>query len=42
MGEKRQDVLIADADEADRLFLTEAIRRHAPKLHIVAEPGGFM
>lgn len=39
MGEKRHNVLIADDYEADRFFLKEVIRRHAPKLHVVAEVG---
>ena len=39
MGEKRHTVLIADDYEADRFFLREAIRRHAPKLHVVGEVG---
>lgn len=37
MGEKKHRVLIADDYEADRFFLKEAIRRHAPLLEVVAE-----
>jgi len=37
MGEVRHRVLIADDYEADRFFLKEAIRRHAPLLEVVAE-----
>lgn len=37
MGEKRHAVLIADDYEADRFFLREAIRRHAPKLQVAGE-----
>ncbi len=35
----RYTVLIADDYEADRFFLKEAIRRHAPKLHVIGEVG---
>lgn len=37
MGEARHSILIADDCEADRFFLKEAIRQHAPKLHVVGE-----
>ena len=34
---KKHGVLIADDYEADRFFLKETIRRHAPLLHVVGE-----
>ena len=37
MGEKKHRVLIADDYEADRYFLKEVIRRHAPLLEVVGE-----
>src|SRR5579872_5137830 len=37
MSGKNHTVLIADDYEADRLFLKEAIRFHAPRLDVVAE-----
>jgi DNA-binding NarL/FixJ family response regulator len=37
MGERKHRVLIADDYEADRFFLKEAIRRHAPLLEVVGE-----
>ena len=37
MGEQKHRVLIADDYEADRFFLKEAIRRHAPLLEVVGE-----
>jgi len=37
MGEARHTVLIADDHDADRFFLKEAIRRHAPRLQVVGE-----
>ena len=37
MGDKKHKVLIADDYEADRFFLKEAIRRHAPDLEVVGE-----
>ncbi|HEX3800045.1 MAG TPA: response regulator [Verrucomicrobiae bacterium] len=36
-GLRKFSVLIADDQEADRLFLREAIRRHAPNLQVVGE-----
>jgi DNA-binding NarL/FixJ family response regulator len=39
MGEQKHRVLIADDYEADRFFLKEAIRRHAPLLEVVGEVG---
>lgn len=37
MGERKHRVLIADDYEADRFFLKETIRRHAPLLEVVGE-----
>lgn len=37
MSEKKHRVLIADDYEADRFFLKEMIRRHAPLLEVVGE-----
>ncbi len=37
MVEKRHTVLIADDYETDRYFLKEMIRRHATRLHVIAE-----
>jgi len=37
MGDRKHRVLIADDYEADRFFLKEVIRRHAPGLEIVGE-----
>ena len=37
MGERKHRVLIADDYEADRYFLKEVIRRHAPLLEVVGE-----
>lgn len=39
MGEPKHRVLIADDYEADRFFLKEVIRRHAPLLEVVGEVG---
>jgi len=39
VAEKTYTVLIVDDYEADRFFLKETIRQHAPKLHVVAEVG---
>jgi len=36
-GSRKYPVLIADDAEDDRLFLREAIRRHAPLLEVVGE-----
>ena len=37
MGEKKPRVLIADDYEADRFFLKEIIRRHAPLLEVAGQ-----
>src|SRR3974377_1110406 len=39
MTERKHRVLIADDYEADRFFLKEVIRRHAPLLEVVGEVG---
>jgi DNA-binding NarL/FixJ family response regulator len=37
MGEPKHRVLIADDYDADRFFLKEVVRRHAPSLEVVGE-----